>query len=338
MGEIKIFVSHRIDINSELVNNPLYVPVRCGAVFDKENPMCIIGDDTGDNISWRRMSFCEFTVQYWAWKNIQAEYYGLCHYRRYLSFAKKRFKVDEAGMIYVPVMTEGGKRKYGLLDPVAMEKEIRNYDVLISESAPVKNIPTPHGKQKNVREMWRAHDGEFLEKSSIDLLFRLIDELAPMYSVSAQEYFAGSLHRGYNCYILKKELFFRLCEFQFPIMFAVEQRLDTTGYNQTMSRTPAFLGEILYGIFIYHITTKEQWKTKELQLIFFRDTDRIKGRVDLFCRMFFCYVDRGLRAIVDPIMPKGSRRRKWIKKLYYSMVPAKQRGVANIITQGAQEK
>ena len=87
MNSIQIYVSHRIDINSELVDNPLYIPMRCGAVFDQENPMGIAGDDTGDNISERRMSFCEFTVQYWAWKNIRADYCGLCHYRRYLSFS-----------------------------------------------------------------------------------------------------------------------------------------------------------------------------------------------------------------------------------------------------------
>ena len=58
MNSIQIYVSHRIDINSELVDNPLYIPMRCGAVFDQENPMEIAGDDTGDNISERRMSFC----------------------------------------------------------------------------------------------------------------------------------------------------------------------------------------------------------------------------------------------------------------------------------------
>ena len=92
---IKIFVSHRIDLNSELIQNPLYVPVRCGAVFDDKNPRGLAGDDTGDSISQRRMTFCEFTVQYWAWKNAEADYYGLCHYRRYLSFAKKRYPVND---------------------------------------------------------------------------------------------------------------------------------------------------------------------------------------------------------------------------------------------------
>ncbi|MDR0643885.1 MAG: DUF4422 domain-containing protein, partial [Treponema sp.] len=84
MSDIKIFVSHRIDKDSETINNPLFYPVRCGAVFDeREDKPNIPGDDTGDNISEKRLSYCELTVQYWAWKNVEADYYGLCHYRRY---------------------------------------------------------------------------------------------------------------------------------------------------------------------------------------------------------------------------------------------------------------
>ena len=33
--DIKIFVSHRIDLDSETIDNPLYIPVRCGAVYDE---------------------------------------------------------------------------------------------------------------------------------------------------------------------------------------------------------------------------------------------------------------------------------------------------------------
>ena len=64
MSNIRIFVSHRIDIDSETVDTPVYFPVRCGAVYDEEGNSEIQGDDTGDNISKLRMSFCEFTVQY----------------------------------------------------------------------------------------------------------------------------------------------------------------------------------------------------------------------------------------------------------------------------------
>lgn len=110
MSNIRIFVSHRIDIDSETVDTPVYFPVRCGAVFDKDNNSGIQGDDTGDNISKLRMSFCEFTVQYWAWKNVDADYYGLCHYRRYLSFSDKHYNNTAFNMVRELRLTAHEKR------------------------------------------------------------------------------------------------------------------------------------------------------------------------------------------------------------------------------------
>lgn len=330
MSKIKIFVSHRIDIHSELVENSLYIPMRCGAVFDNINPMRISGDNTGDNISERRMSFCEFTVQYWAWKNCKADFYGLCHYRRYLSFASRHFPTNEFNMIYEYSLLPCVKRKYGLLNQQVMETEICRYDGIVSEYADVSNIPTPKGRMSSVREMWEAYDDVFIKKTSIDLLFQLIDDMFPQYSKSAREYFKGNKHRGFNCFILRKELFKRLCEFQFPIMFAVERQLDTTGYTQTMQRTPAFLGEMLYGIFLYHITTYEQWEIAEKQLLFINNTEYIKGRKDIALRYIWHIAEHLSRSLIDPVLPKGSLRRERAKTVFYKVFPARQRGVANI--------
>ena len=330
MSKIYICVSHRIDINSELIDNPLYFPVRCGAVFDDKNPMHIAGDDTGDHISQKRMSFCEFTVQYWAWKNVKADYYGLCHYRRYLSFSPHRFKTDEYNMIYAPELTPKSKKKYGLLDTYTMERLISEYDIVVSESANVIKIPTPRGKMNTVMELWNAQDGVFFEKYIVGLMMDLIDQTAPLYSRSAREYFAGNRHRGFNCYVMRKELFERLCEFQFPVMFEVERQLNTTGYSQTMLRTPAFVGEMLYGIFLYHVTTYEQWKLKELQMVFFQNTEHIRGLADLLRRYIWGEIDCGLRAAIAPILPKGSFRREIVKHYFYVLTPAKRRGVASI--------
>lgn len=84
--KIKIFVSHRIDVCSSSIDNEIFKPVRCGAIFDKRNINSIQGDDTGENISSKRMSFNELTVLYWAWKNWgqlgKPDYIGLCHYQR----------------------------------------------------------------------------------------------------------------------------------------------------------------------------------------------------------------------------------------------------------------
>lgn len=44
MSNIRIFVSHRIDIDSETVDTPVYFPVRCGAVYDEEGNSEIQGE------------------------------------------------------------------------------------------------------------------------------------------------------------------------------------------------------------------------------------------------------------------------------------------------------
>lgn len=330
MPEIKIFVSHRIDINSELVDNPLYVPMRCGAVFDNENPMNIEGDDTGDNISEKRMSYCEFTVQYWAWKNAKADYYGLCHYRRYLAFADKQFKTDEFNMIHSAELTPSQEKKLGLLDNRKMAHLISQYDIVTSQYADVRRIPLPKGHAETVRELWEAHDGLFFEKYIIDEMFGIIERRFPQYLQSAREYFDGSLHRGFNCFVMKKELFSRMCEFQFAVMDEIAERIDTTGYTQTMKRSPAFIGEMLYGIFIYHLTTRENVRVKELQLAFFANTDKIKSRFDLFLRTTLCRADKIARAVIDPLFPKGTVRREKIKDIFFSITHAKHRGEADI--------
>lgn len=70
MKNIKIFVSHRLDIKSIQIPNPIFINVLCGAYRPhKENRL--IGDNTGDNISKLQPYFSELTVQYWAWKNLQ---------------------------------------------------------------------------------------------------------------------------------------------------------------------------------------------------------------------------------------------------------------------------
>ena len=51
MRDIKIFVSHRIEFDSLTVDNPLFFPMRCGAVDDKRAGCKMPGDDTGENIS-----------------------------------------------------------------------------------------------------------------------------------------------------------------------------------------------------------------------------------------------------------------------------------------------
>lgn len=314
--DIKIFVSNRIDINSESIDNPLFVPVRCGAVYDKNTESPLVGDDTGDNISERRMTFCEFTVQYWAWKNVKADYYGLCHYRRYLSFSDKRFVTDPVytyNMVRELAITSKSKAKYMLEDAEKMTDIISQYDVVVSETAPVEKAMTPKGFQTTEWGLWEAQSGNMFEKKYMDILLQLIDRFAPEYNRAAKEFFSGNRHRGFNCYVMKKDLFNRLCNFQFPILFELEKMIDPTGYTDIMMRTPGYMGEILYGIFMYQISELENWKIKETQLVFFSTTEPVNGILDYWIRNLKVNGERVIRRCLDPLFPIGSKRRKFIR-------------------------
>ena len=80
MSEIKIFMCcHK---GFEIVP-PLCGPIQCGSAI---NPKIdnVLYDDSGENISLKNREYCELTAHYFAWKNIVADYYGFCHYRRFL--------------------------------------------------------------------------------------------------------------------------------------------------------------------------------------------------------------------------------------------------------------
>lgn len=313
---MQIFVSHRIDLDAELIDNPLYVPVRCGAVYDRRENISMLGDDTGDNISEKRLSFCEFTVQYWAWKNVNADYYGLCHYRRYLSFARRRFsRVNAHNMIEVPLLTRRTKARYGLLDAEAMRREIGRYDMIVSEPGLVERIPTYTGEQVHtVRQLWEAHEGVLLEKHSIDILLKLIKDIKPEYVQIAKAYFNGNKHIGYNCFIMKKSLFDQLCEFEFPILFQLEQILSEK-ITKKYPRIIGYIGEMLYGIFVYNLLTLPRYRIEQTQIIMVIDARKIKGRANATTRIIAIQFKRLVKNIGNYFLPVGTSRRKWIKKV-----------------------
>ena len=69
----------------------IYLPVFVGASISKQN-ISIQRDDEGDNISEKNPYYSELTGLYWAYKNLKADYLGLCHYPRYLNLKNLRIE------------------------------------------------------------------------------------------------------------------------------------------------------------------------------------------------------------------------------------------------------
>ena len=274
--DIKIFVSHRIDLDSETIDNPLYIPVRCGAVYDERENVTMLGDDTGDNISEKRMSYCELTVQYWAWKNVKADYYGLCHYRRYLSFSDKKYKgtTELHELVQEKLISAKTMHKFGLDDEVAMRKNIASVDAIIPHMWDTKAFVGPKGVSKTVYKMWKSHEGVLIGKDALDKTLSIIQELYPYIYEAAETYISSNYVCGFNTFVMKKEMFFELCDFEFGVLAELEKRLDTSYYGKELTRTFGFIGETLVGIFMQYRKDFRDSNIVEHQLVMFGDTEK----------------------------------------------------------------
>ena len=65
----------------------IYLPIQVGCAINS-NDLGYARDDSGDNISSKNKNYCELTGLYWAWKNLDADYIGLAHYRRHFTLRK----------------------------------------------------------------------------------------------------------------------------------------------------------------------------------------------------------------------------------------------------------
>ena len=270
--DIKIFVSHRIDLDSETIDNPLYIPVRCGAVYDERENVTMLGDDTGDNISEKRMSFCEYTVMYWAWKNVKADYYGLCHYRRYLSFSTSpKEEWNEQRFYYEGILNKATAKEHGLLNTENLISEFKKNDITTSITYETTNVPIIP-KCTTVRELFCNHPELLTSNEALDATLDIVKKKFPQYFSSLQAELNSHLHRGFNCFVMKKDLFDQMCEYIFGILFELDRLQESGEIEQSNPREMGYIGEILYGSFIRWAYGKKENKIKEQHIVLFGDT------------------------------------------------------------------
>ncbi|MBE7082228.1 MAG: DUF4422 domain-containing protein [Clostridiales bacterium] len=91
MSKINILISCHKDFNT--LKNDVFMPIQVGAAINNTKINSFLHDnDSLDNISHKNKSYCEMIAIYYAWKNMSADYFGLFHYRRYLSFSENLYK------------------------------------------------------------------------------------------------------------------------------------------------------------------------------------------------------------------------------------------------------
>jgi lipopolysaccharide biosynthesis glycosyltransferase len=250
-----------------MLENSIFTPVRCGAVFDKSESK-IQGDDTGDNISEKRLSYCELTTQYWAWKNIKADYYGFCHYRRYFSFNPKKLDTDDWNSVLRHYFNDATQKEL-CMDENNIHNVVERFDIL---------TPTPINLKwvgiKSVYEQYKT--GAQLHVQDLNLVLDVIGDLYPDYYTTAQEYLYGTTLYLCNMFIMKKELFQSYSQWLFDILFEFEKRADMSLYSEEGFRTPGHLGERLFGIYCTYLQKQQRFKFGMLQIVVIRDPSPVQ--------------------------------------------------------------
>lgn len=242
--DLAIFVSHRTDLNSATIPNPLYHNIRCGAVFDKTLSQKA-GDDIGDNISGLSYLLGDFTVQYWAWKNYDASYYGICQYNNYLVFSNF-FDEHKKNERIIEEWNNENLGKYGLLSRSQIALLVYKYDGIFE----VFN-------SCNLLKLVPIED--------IDYILTAIKEKYPCYYTSACKCLLSDTSYESDCFILKKELFFQLCEFQFDILFDFYKHIGCEDKRQALK----CLGKVLCAVFFFWLEQEEKYKIETRTVVSF---------------------------------------------------------------------
>ena len=238
-------------------SDPMYLPVQAGAA-GKES----IGyqrDDEGENISSLNPHFCELTALYWGWKNLDADYVGLAHYRRHFSTDPRNADVwgyvlkesdiaDDLGKIRVFVP---GKRKYWI-------------------------------------ETLYTHYAHTHYRSQLDETRKIIGEHCPDYLEQFDR--TVSLPWGYmfNMMILEKDLLNRYCSWLFDILFELKNRLGEKGLSAYQGRYYGRISEIIFNVWLKKQTETGAIKESEIREIPFVHMEKVnwwkKGKAFLMAK------------------------------------------------------
>ena len=273
MADIKLYVCcHRPE--QQVPNHPLLIPIQVGAALAKSHFPNFLYDDIGDNISNKNRSYCELTAQYWAWKNVDADYYGFFHYRRYLYP-----DCSSATPYRIVAHPEPENTQLASFPPL-----IEQYDLL-----------APRGENMfiSVRDHYNTAPGH--HSKDLDLAEELVLKMYPEMGEALQKYLAGTVCYFGNIF-MKKSVFMDYCSWLFSILEAFDSLCDTSGYSTTELRVDGYLAERLFGV--YYTYHKSDLKTIELPRIHFIPNT----------------AERFRKKTLNFLLPPGSRRRSWFKK------------------------
>lgn len=206
---VKIVVASHKDY--PMPGDQAYLPLQVGAAlhpsFDGFEQ-----DNTGDNISAKNPYFCELTGLYWAWKNLDADFIGLVHYRRHFT-------------AYRGALNSDLKRARHILSTFELEKILAETPLILPK------------KRNYVIENLHDHYAHTMYVEPLNLTHDIIAEKYPAYLPAFNRLHERTSAHMFNMFIMEKDLLNDYCTWLFDILFTLENRINLQQSKQASSQT-----------------------------------------------------------------------------------------------------
>ena len=225
-----------------------YIPVEVGAA-GRDKHFCSRIDCTGENISDKNYCYCELTGLYWAWKNLNYDILGLCHYRRYFSRALFGFSDSLKNIL----------RKEDI------ESDLRSNDIILPRIT-------------KLEETVYQHSVHYYDDHHMDITRDVIKEKYPDYLDSFDEVMNSKRAHFFNMFIASKEIADGYMKWMFDVLEEVEKRYVFDCPDPRSVRVFGYISESLIDVYVL----RNKLKVKERNLIYLeRDSfvKRVMGKI-----------------------------------------------------------
>ena len=218
--DIKILVAaHK---KAEMPNDDIYMPVHVGKACHPDMEFGYQADDEGENISIKNPYYCELTAIYWAWKNLNADYIGLAHYRRHFSMCRSKHDIR-----YVVTKEQ--------LLPI-----LEKYDVIV-----------PCKRHYYIESLY-SHYGHTHDIEHLNLTRSIISNLCSEYLIDFDVVMKRTSGHLFNMMIMRRDRYDEYCGWLFPILSQLEKQVDVSQMSAFDARLFGRVSELLLDVWLRH--------------------------------------------------------------------------------------
>lgn len=223
-----------------------FLPIHVGK--EQKEDLGFLGDNTQDHISLKNNSFCELTGLYWAWKNLDFDVLGLCHYRRYFDIENNKDTINDIRFITPEEFTNY------IFPKEKITQYLNKYDLI---------LPKPKVYETSLEKDY----GYCHSVIDYQLLTETITEISPEYSNTWNKvsHFSNKLYH-YNMFIAPKNIVNEYCNWLFKLLFAVEKKVQFSPYTYDQ-RVFGFMAERLLTLYFTH----NKFNIKHLPILYIKD-------------------------------------------------------------------